>query len=193
MIYKLLCWREELEMLKHPLTVSEIRAELSLRFERINNNSNKDNGDNLEEMAFFGGQFKGKCRNCGKLDTSRSNVKIEEIKMVIITVAIQLVEFFVIIAASQDMSSKTVSNSRKGTHDSTITTLTPVTVILVIVIEKTLSHKTWFSRRHQMQRSLRMTFGFVIVVQVHTIVLRIEVCLMLKTSMRTFVLEMVIS
>jgi gag-polypeptide of LTR copia-type len=120
---------------EQPLTVSEIRAELSLRFEWINNNSNKD-------------------------------------------------------VASQDMSSKTVSNSRKGTHDSTITTLTPVTVILVIVIEKTSSHKTWFSRRHRMQRILRMTFGFVIAVQVHTIVLQIKACLMLKTSMRTFVLEM---
>jgi hypothetical protein len=52
---------------EQPLTVSEIRAELSLRSERINNNSNKDNGDNAEEMAFFGGQFKGKCRNCGKI------------------------------------------------------------------------------------------------------------------------------
>jgi hypothetical protein len=52
---------------EQPLTVSEIRAELSLRFERITNNSNKDNGDNLEEMAFYGGQFKGKCRNCGKI------------------------------------------------------------------------------------------------------------------------------
>jgi gag-polypeptide of LTR copia-type/Zinc knuckle len=52
---------------EQPLTISEIRAELSLRFERINNNLNKDNGDNLEEMAFYGGQFKGKCRNCGKI------------------------------------------------------------------------------------------------------------------------------
>jgi hypothetical protein len=60
------------------------------------------------------------------LDTSCSNVKIEETKMVIITVAIQLVECFVIIVASLDMSSKIVSNSRKETQDSTITILTPV-------------------------------------------------------------------
>jgi hypothetical protein len=100
-----------------------------------------------------------------RLDTSCSNVKIEEIKMVITTVAIRLVE----------LSSKSVSNSRKGTHDSTITTLTPVTVTLVIVIKKTLSRMTWFSRRHRMQRSLRMTYAFMIVVQVHTIVLRIDV------------------
>jgi hypothetical protein len=59
-----------------------------LRFERINNNSNRDNGDNLEEMAFFGCQFKGKCRNCGKIGHKSFNVKIEEIKMVIITAEI---------------------------------------------------------------------------------------------------------
>jgi Zinc knuckle len=52
---------------EQPLTVSEISAELSLHFEKINNNLNKDNGDNWEEMAFYGGQFKGKCRNCGKI------------------------------------------------------------------------------------------------------------------------------
>jgi hypothetical protein len=55
---------------EQPLTVSEIRAELSLRFERINKNLNKDNGDNLEEMALYGGQFKGKSRNCGKIGRS---------------------------------------------------------------------------------------------------------------------------
>ena len=64
-----------------------------------------------------------------RLDTSRYNVKIKEIKMVIITVAIKLVEVFVTIVASQDMSSKTVSNSREGTHDSTITTI----ILLVTV------------------------------------------------------------
>jgi hypothetical protein len=30
---------------KDPLTVSEIRSELSLEFERLNNHSNNDNGD----------------------------------------------------------------------------------------------------------------------------------------------------
>jgi gag-polypeptide of LTR copia-type len=55
-----------------------------------------------------------------RLDTSRSHVKIEEIKMVVIMVAIRLEECFVIIVASRDMSSKTVSNSRKGTHNSTM-------------------------------------------------------------------------
>jgi gag-polypeptide of LTR copia-type/Zinc knuckle len=50
------------------LTVEEIRADLSLCFERLNMNSSK-NGDaeELEEHALFSGQFKGKCRNCGQL------------------------------------------------------------------------------------------------------------------------------
>ena len=52
----------------NPLTVEEIRAELSLRFERLSNNlSNNDNNEEAEEMVLFGGQFKGKCRNCGKI------------------------------------------------------------------------------------------------------------------------------
>jgi Reverse transcriptase (RNA-dependent DNA polymerase) len=52
----------------NPLTVEEIRAELSLRFERLTNNlSNNDDNEEAEEMALFGGQFKGKCRNCGKI------------------------------------------------------------------------------------------------------------------------------
>jgi hypothetical protein len=38
-----------------------------LRFERLNNHSNNENGKASDEMAFFSGQFKGKCRNCGKI------------------------------------------------------------------------------------------------------------------------------
>jgi hypothetical protein len=49
-----------------PLTIEEIRGELSLRYERMNmkSSSNKE-GEGFEENAFFSGQFKGKCRNCG--------------------------------------------------------------------------------------------------------------------------------
>ena len=51
-----------------PLTIEEIRGELSLRFERINSNSTKNlEGEVLEEHALFSGQFKGKCRNCGQV------------------------------------------------------------------------------------------------------------------------------
>ena len=51
-----------------PLTIEEIRGELSLRFERLNlRSSNNREGEDLEENAFFSGQFKGKCRNCGQV------------------------------------------------------------------------------------------------------------------------------
>ena len=51
-----------------PLTVEEIRAELSLRFERLNMGStNNDDKDVMEDQALFSGQFKGKCRNCGQI------------------------------------------------------------------------------------------------------------------------------
>jgi gag-polypeptide of LTR copia-type/Zinc knuckle len=51
-----------------PLTVEEIKAELSLRFERLNMNANGNKeGEVLEEHALFAGQFKGKCRNCGQM------------------------------------------------------------------------------------------------------------------------------
>ena len=53
--------------IERPLTIDEIRAELSLRFERLNRSSSNDQSEALEEMALFGGQFKGKCRNCGKI------------------------------------------------------------------------------------------------------------------------------
>jgi hypothetical protein len=48
-----------------PLTVEEIRADLSLCFERLNMKSKKnEENEELEEYALFSGQFKGKCRNC---------------------------------------------------------------------------------------------------------------------------------
>jgi hypothetical protein len=48
---------------------------LSLRFERLNEKKdNNDNEDN-QDAAFFGGQFKGKCRNCGMMDHKSSNCK----------------------------------------------------------------------------------------------------------------------
>jgi hypothetical protein len=51
-----------------PLTIEEMRGELSLHFERMNmkSSSNKE-VEGLEENAFISGQFKGKCRNCGQI------------------------------------------------------------------------------------------------------------------------------
>ena len=40
---------------------------MRLHFERLNNNLNDENGEVSEEMTFYGGHFRGKCRNCGKI------------------------------------------------------------------------------------------------------------------------------
>jgi hypothetical protein len=46
----------------NPLFIDEIRDDLNLRFERSNEKQNKESeNDNNQEVAFFGGQFKGKC------------------------------------------------------------------------------------------------------------------------------------
>jgi hypothetical protein len=59
----------------NPLTVDEIRADLNLRFERLNEKKDDtDNKDN-EDVAFFGGQYKGKCRNCGMMGHKSTNCK----------------------------------------------------------------------------------------------------------------------
>jgi hypothetical protein len=51
-----------------PLTVGEIRADLSLCFESLSMKSTKNRDvEELEEHALFSVQFKGKCRNCGQL------------------------------------------------------------------------------------------------------------------------------
>jgi gag-polypeptide of LTR copia-type len=53
---------------ENPLTVKDIRAELSLRFQRLGMKSTRyEDGEQLEEQALFSGQFKGKCRNCGQI------------------------------------------------------------------------------------------------------------------------------
>jgi Zinc knuckle len=51
-----------------PLSIEEIKAELGLRFERLNVSPNQSNENVvLEEHALFTGQWKGKCRNCGQI------------------------------------------------------------------------------------------------------------------------------
>jgi hypothetical protein len=51
-----------------PLTAKEITAELSLSFERLKIKSTKiEENEESEEYVLFRGQFKGKCRNCGRI------------------------------------------------------------------------------------------------------------------------------
>ena len=52
----------------NPLEVDELREELNLRYERLCNQSESNNESKAnEEHALFTSQFKGKCRNCGKI------------------------------------------------------------------------------------------------------------------------------
>ena len=49
-----------------PLTIEQLRVELSLVFERMQSKNKYKNRRNDEETALFAGGFKGKCNNCGK-------------------------------------------------------------------------------------------------------------------------------
>jgi len=61
---------------ENPLTIEELKEELSLRFERLlsKSESTKNEGSS-EEKALFTTQFKGKCRNCGKLGHKAAQCK----------------------------------------------------------------------------------------------------------------------
>jgi hypothetical protein len=51
-----------------PLIVEEIRAVLTLRFERLKMKSRKNQeNEELKEHGLFTGQLKDKCRNCGRI------------------------------------------------------------------------------------------------------------------------------
>jgi hypothetical protein len=59
----------------NPLTVDEIRADLNLRFERLNEKKDDTDNEDNQDVAFFCGQFKGKCRNCGMMGHKSINCK----------------------------------------------------------------------------------------------------------------------
>jgi hypothetical protein len=42
----------------NPLTVDEIRADLNLRFERLNEKKDDTDNEDNQDVAFFGGQYK---------------------------------------------------------------------------------------------------------------------------------------
>jgi gag-polypeptide of LTR copia-type/Zinc knuckle len=58
------------------LSIEEIKAELGLRFERFNISSNQSNENVvLVERAFFSGQYKEKCSNCGQIGHKAAQCK----------------------------------------------------------------------------------------------------------------------
>jgi hypothetical protein len=60
----------------NPLPINKIRDYLNLRFERLNEKQNEENeNDNNQEVAFFYGQFKGKCQNCGAIRHKANDCK----------------------------------------------------------------------------------------------------------------------
>jgi hypothetical protein len=62
----------------NPLTIDEIRDDLSLRFERSNEKQNKQSkNDKNQEVALFGGQFRGKCRNRGAIGYEVKNYRLK--------------------------------------------------------------------------------------------------------------------
>jgi hypothetical protein len=62
----------------NPLTINKIRDDLNLRFERLDEKQNEESkNDNNQEVAFFGGQFKGKFRNCGAIGHKAKACKLK--------------------------------------------------------------------------------------------------------------------
>jgi hypothetical protein len=61
----------------NPLSIEDLKEEFNLRFERLSTGQH----DNLgEESALFTSQFKGKCRNCGKLGDKAVQCKSKQVK-----------------------------------------------------------------------------------------------------------------
>jgi hypothetical protein len=60
----------------NPLTIDKIRDDLNLRFERLNEKQSEESeNDNNQEVASFGGQFKGKCQNFGAIGHKATDCK----------------------------------------------------------------------------------------------------------------------
>jgi hypothetical protein len=151
--------------MEKPLTIEEIRGEVSLLFERMNmKSSNNKEGDNFEDTAFLPDSLKENVAIAVKSGTNRSNARIEDLTMAEITVT-QVAVIFACIVVSLAMIGRIVSSSRRRIHDPTM----PVQ-IMVTLTNQSLTHKMKFSRLLQMMKRLINTFGFVVVDPVHTTV-----------------------
>ena len=56
-----------------PLTIDELRTELSLRYQRLTLKKIVDEDNDEEDTALFGGGFKGTCQGCGKIGHRRAD------------------------------------------------------------------------------------------------------------------------
>jgi hypothetical protein len=93
---------------ERPLTVDEIRAELSLRFERLAMKSARsEDGEVVEEHALFSVSLKVNAEIVDRLGISHCSAKTVQITMMQITV-IQLEEIIALTAVRQVISSLTV-------------------------------------------------------------------------------------
>jgi hypothetical protein len=70
----------KLQML-NPLTIDELKEELSLTYERLLMKSETAKVNNLgEEKALVVTQFKGKCRNCGRIGHKLAQCKSKQMR-----------------------------------------------------------------------------------------------------------------
>jgi hypothetical protein len=66
---------------ENPLTIDELKKELSLRYERLVMKTETAKINDLgEEKALVVTQFKGKCRNCGKIGHKVAQCKLKQMR-----------------------------------------------------------------------------------------------------------------
>jgi gag-polypeptide of LTR copia-type len=122
--------------MEKPLTIEEIRGEVSLLFERMNmKSSNNKEGDNFEDTAFLPDSLKENVAIAVKSGTNCSNARIEDLSMAEITET-QVAVIFACIVLSLAMIGRIVSSSRRRIHDPTM----PVQ-IMVTLTNQSLTHK----------------------------------------------------
>jgi Zinc knuckle len=162
---------------ERPLTVDKIKAELSLRFERLATKSARsEDGEVVEGHAPFSGQFKGKCRNCGQIGHKSFQCKNR--------------------SNHNDANNSYPTGGNYCTYccktghikpnclKLKTTIIKPVATIMVIVTEETMNHKMWYLQLRPKMRCLRMIFGFVTVEPVGITAIQQRVCSILKKSTR---------
>ena len=65
----------------NPLSIDELKEDLNLSYERLSSKSASTRNDDYgEEKALFVTQFKGKCRNCGKLGHKSAQCKFNAVQ-----------------------------------------------------------------------------------------------------------------